>query len=177
MLDKKIEKALNSQLNAEMYSGYLYLAMAAWFNGMNLAGFVNWFKIQALEEQYHAMKFYAFIEGRGGRVTLDAIEKPPKGWKNPVDAFENVLSHERKVTGLINDLVALARDNKDFATENFLQWFVAEQVEEESNADELLQKVKLVEGNGHGMLMMNTELGQRMFKMPLDIGIGIMQAP
>jgi ferritin len=177
MLSEKMEKALNGQVNAEMYSSYLYLSMAAWFSTKNLAGFVNWFKIQALEELYHAMKIYAFIEERGGRVALDTIDKPPAEWDSAVAALENVYSHEQMVTGLINDLVTLSIGEKDHATNNFLQWFVKEQVEEEASAEDVLEKLKLVGEDGQGKFMMDRELAQRAFKIPPDIGIAMLTAP
>ena len=171
MLSKKMEKALNQQVNAEVYSSYLYLAMAAWFSEKNLAGFVNWFKTQALEELYHGMKIYNFIEERGGRPMLDKIDKPPAKWDSMIAVFENVYSHEQKVTGMINGLVDIAIKEKDHATNNFLQWFVAEQVEEEASADEALQKLILAGEHGSGMFMLDKEFGARIFNIPLDLGI------
>lgn len=161
MPSKKMEKALNKQINAEMYSAYLYAAMGAHFDSENLDGFANWMKAQAHEEMTHAMKFYAYIVETGGRVVFEAIEKPPVNFGKPEKIFDEVLKHERKVTKLINGLVALARDENDYATENFLQWFVAEQVEEEATADDILQKVKMIGEHPNGLFMMNAQLGQR----------------
>jgi ferritin len=161
MLSKKMEKALNKQINAEMYSAYLYAAMGAQFDAQSLDGLANWMKAQAQEEMVHAMKFYGYVVEAGGRVVFEAIEKPPTDFGKPEKVFEEVLKHERKVTKLINNLVALARDEKDYATDNFLQWFVAEQVEEEASADDILQKMKLVGDHPHGLFMMNTKLGER----------------
>ncbi|MFH1502799.1 MAG: ferritin [Candidatus Eisenbacteria bacterium] len=166
MLTKKMEKALNEQINAEIYSSYLYLSMAAWSEGEGLDGFGNWFKIQAQEELTHAMRFYAYVYGRGGRVRMTAIEGPKTEWKSALETFEDTLEHERKVTGLINKLVKLARDESDYATENMLQWFVAEQVEEEDTADRLRQKVELVGGKGHGLYLLDKELAVRVFTPP-----------
>ncbi len=163
MISKKIEKAINEQINAEMYSAYLYLSMAAYFEDINLSGFANWMQVQAQEEMSHAMKFYRYINERGGRVTLKKIDAPPQEWKNAVEVMEQVYDHEQKVTSLINDLVNLANEQKDHATSNMLQWFVAEQVEEEANADELLQQLKLIGGKGQGILMLDRELKQRTF--------------
>ncbi len=163
MISKKIEKALNNQVNAEMYSAYLYLSMAAYFEGINLGGFANWMQVQAQEEMSHAMKIYRYINERGGRVILKQIDSPPTEWKDTVEVMEQVYDHEQKVTSMINDLVNISTDEKDHATVNMLQWFVAEQVEEEANADELLQQLKLINGKGHGLLMLDRELKQRGF--------------
>ncbi len=173
MLNERVENALNKQVNAELYSSYLYLSMAAWFGSRNLVGFVNWMKIQALEELYHAMKIYSFIDERGGRITLEAVENPPAEWSSPEAVFEAVLGHEQKVTALINDLVTLSLEEKDHASNNFLQWFVAEQVEEESSADEILQKIKLAGNEGSGLFMIDQELAQRALTVPADIKLNI----
>jgi ferritin len=166
MLKENIQNALNQQVNAEMYSAYLYLAMSSYFESVNLKGFANWMQVQAQEEMVHAMKFYTYIFERGGRVTLSAIEAPPKQWESPLAVFESTLQHEKKVTGMINGLVDLATSEKDHATCNFLQWFVAEQVEEEASADGMVQKIKLV-GDAHGALfMLDKEFGQRVFTPP-----------
>lgn len=166
MIKGKIEKALNDQINAEMYSSYLYLSMSSYFSSINLNGFATWMRVQAQEELTHAMKFYDYVIERGGRVTVKAIEAPPAEWDSPLKVFEHVYTHEQKVTGLINDLVNLAIAEKDHATTAFLQWFVTEQVEEESSADEIVQKVKLVGDQGAGLLMLDQELGQRVFTPP-----------
>jgi ferritin len=163
MLSKKMEEALNEQINAEMYSAYLYLAMNAYFEDQNLSGFANWMYIQAQEEMTHAMKIYRFINDRGGRVMLKPIEGPKTEWEGPVKVMEEVYEHEQKVTSLIHNLVDLAREEKDHGTDNMLQWFVAEQVEEEANADEILQQVKMIDGKGHGILMLDRELSKRVF--------------
>jgi ferritin len=161
MLSSKMEKALNGQINAELYSSYLYLSMAACFEAANFAGMAQWMRAQAEEEKMHAMKFFDFIVDRGGRVTLTAIDAPETEWDSPLAAFEAAYAHEQKVTGLINDLVKLARSENDAATDTFLQWFVTEQVEEEKNADGIVQKLKMVKDAPHGLLMMDSELGQR----------------
>ncbi|BAW31318.1 MAG TPA: ferritin [Methanothermobacter sp.] len=168
MLSKRMEDALNRQLNAELYSAYLYLSMAAYYEASDLPGFANWMRVQAQEELTHAMKFFDYIIRRDGRVTLKAIEKPPDEWDSPVDVSTHVLEHERKVTGLINDLVDLALEEKDHATYNFLQWFVAEQVEEEESASELLRKVKMASESPAGILMVDNELGGRVFNPPTN---------
>lgn len=166
MIKENIQNELNKQINAEMYSAYLYLSMSAFFESIDLKGFANWLQVQAQEEMTHAMKFYNYVFERGGRVILSAIDAPPKQWASPLEVFEHTLQHEQKVTGLINSLVDLSADEKDHATYNFLQWFVAEQVEEESSANEMVQKLKLVAGEKGGLFMLDKDLGQRVFTPP-----------
>ncbi len=166
MLKDKMLKALNEQINAEMYSSYLYLAMEAYFQSISLTGFAAWMRSQVQEELFHAMKFYDFVFERGGLVTLQTIKKPDSSWKSPLDAFKNVLKHEEHVTSLINDLVDLSMAEKDHATLNFLQWFVAEQVEEEATAGEIVDKLKLIKNDTSGLFMMDAELGKRVFAPP-----------
>ena len=170
MISKKMEKALNGQVNAELYSSYLYLSMESWFKSKNLNGFANWMRVQAQEEMSHAMKFYDFIDERGGRIVLKAIDGPPTEWDSPLTVFETVYEHEQKVTGLINDLVDLSIKEKDHATNSFLQWFVSEQVEEEASADAAVQQLKMVEGAPGGMFMLDRELGRRVFTPPAAEG-------
>jgi ferritin len=161
MINSKIEKAINEQINAELYSSYLYLSMAAYFESINRNGFARWMETQAQEEVKHAMKFYKYVFEKGGRVTLKTIDSPPTEWKSPLDAYENAYTHETKVTGLIHDLVNLARAEKDIASENFLMWYVEEQVEEEASADEFVQKLKMVKDSPNGLFMLDKEAGQR----------------
>jgi ferritin len=172
MLDKEIEDALNGQINAEMYSAYLYLAMSAYFQSISLTGFSSWMRVQAQEEMVHAMKFYDFINERGGRVALKPIDAPQAEWESPLAAFEGAYSHEQKVTGLINELVELALKKRDHATNIFLQWFVSEQVEEEDSANEVVEKIKLVGEAQGGLFMLDRELGQRTFTPPADTSEG-----
>jgi ferritin len=161
MINAAMVKELNAQINAELYSAYLYLAMAAWFEADNWPGFAHWMKVQAKEEQEHAMKIYEYVNDRGGRVVLDAIEAPASKWKDAHAAFEAVLKHERHVTSLIHKLVAVADKLKDTATSIFLQWFVNEQVEEEKNADELVQILARIKGSPNGLFMLDRQLGKR----------------
>ncbi|MCH8118155.1 MAG: ferritin [Planctomycetes bacterium] len=170
MISEKMEEALNGQVNAELYSAYLYLSMESYFKSLNLNGFAGWMRVQTQEEVIHAMKIYDFINERGGRVILKAIEGPPTEWDSPLAVFEAVYVHEQKVTGLINDLVDLAIKEKDHATNTFLQWFVNEQVEEESSADEVVQQLKMMENAPGGMFMLDRELGQRVFTPPAAEG-------
>jgi len=166
MINEKIQASFNEQLNAELYSSYLYLSMSAYFETINLLGFANWMRCQAQEELVHAMKFYNFICERGGAVKLAAIDCPPTAWQSPLHAFEEAYRHEQKVTSLINDLVDLALKEKDHASNNFLQWFVAEQVEEEASADKVIQSLKLAGDQGGGLFMIDRELAQRVFTPP-----------
>ncbi len=160
-LSKKMEEALNKQVNAELFSSYLYLAMAADFEAKNLPGFAHWLKLQAKEENGHALKLYEYINDRRSRVTLAAIAAPPAEWATPLAAFEAVLAHEQKVTGLIHKLVELAAAEKDNATGIFLQWFVTEQVEEEKNADAIVAQLKMIGEAPHGLIMRDRALAQR----------------
>lgn len=166
MLKDKMLKALNGQINAEMYSSYLYLSMEAYFQSISLTGFASWMRGQVQEELFHSMKFYDFVFERGGQVALQAIKKPDSSWKNPLDAFKQVLKHEQLVTSLINDLVDLAIAEKDHATLNFLQWFVAEQVEEEASVGEIVDKLKLIKNDTSGLFLLDADLGKRVFTLP-----------
>lgn len=168
MSNKVLEKALNEQLNAELYSAYLYLSMSAYFSDVGLSGFANWMRVQAKEEQFHAMKFYDYINERGGRVLLPAIDAPQAEWASPLACIEAVLEHEKKVTALINNLVDLAIDERDHATNIFLQWFVTEQVEEEDSVNEVLNKLRLLNGEGNGMFILDKELSTRVFNAPAE---------
>ena len=170
MLSTKMENALNSQLNAEIYSAYLYLSMSAWCESIALKGFANWMRVQAQEEMVHAMKFYGYITQRGGAVKLRGIEAPPMEWESPLAVFEMTYDHEQKVSGLISHLVELADDEKDHMTHTLLQWFVNEQIEEEASANEIAQQLKLM-GDARGALfMIDRELAQRVFVPPPGMG-------
>jgi ferritin len=161
VIDGKMQEALNTHANAEFYSSYLYLSMSAYFHSLNLTGFAHWMRVQAREELAHAMKFYDHVLERGGTVTLQPVEGPPSRWDSPLAAFEDAYRHEQKVTGLINRLVDDAVQTKDHATNNFLQWFVSEQVEEEASVDAIVQKLKLVRDAPGGLFMIDHELGER----------------
>ena len=166
MLKKKMLDALNGQINAEMYSAYLYLSMESYFQSVSLTGFASWMRSQVQEELFHSMKFYDYVCERGGKVTLDAIDKPDDTWKTPLAAFKHILKHEQLVTSLINDLVELAIAEKDHASLNFLQWFVAEQVEEEASVGEIVDKLKLIKSDTSGLFLLDAELGKRVFTPP-----------
>jgi ferritin len=161
MLEDSIEEALNEQINAELYSEYVYLSMAAYYEDEGLPGFASWMRAQADEEHAHAMRIYDYVIERDGRVTMEGIDDPPTEWEGPTDAFETAYEHEVEISRMIDDLVALAREENDNATENMLQWFVAEQVEEEATAQEVLDKLRHVGDDGVGLLMVDQELGQR----------------
>ncbi len=161
MLSPKVLGALNAQLNAELFSSYLYLSMSAHFEAAALPGMAHWMRTQVQEEMLHAMKFYNFILERNGDVVLAEIDAPRTEWGSSVEVFEDTLEHEQKVTSLIHDLVGLAIEEKDRATENFLQWFVTEQVEEEASAQTILDQLKMVGDNGAALFMIDGQLAQR----------------
>ncbi|MBN1196126.1 MAG: ferritin [Candidatus Aminicenantes bacterium] len=161
MIKKTIQDALNQQINEELFSAYLYLAMAAQFSEMNLGGFSHWMEKQAQEELEHAMKFYHFINERGGRVELQAIKGPQKEWDSASRMMTESLAHEEHITECIHNLVELATREKDYATMNMLQWFVNEQVEEEAGVTEIVEKLKLIGERGQGLFMLDRELGAR----------------
>jgi len=165
MLTQRMQDALNRQCNRELFSAYLYLSMAAYFESLNLPGFTNWMKVQVQEEMFHALKFFDFITERDGRALMQDIEAPETEWDSPEAVFAHVLNHEQMVSSLINDLVDLSNDEKDHATNSFLKWFVDEQVEEEASATDVLQKIKLA-GDGAGLFMLDQQLGQRVFTPP-----------
>jgi len=161
MLSQKMVNELNKQINAELFSSYLYLSMAAYFEEENLNGFANWMKMQSHEEYEHAMKFYDYIVRVGGKVKLEGIEEPKESWNGFLNAFEEAYQHELKITKMINDLADLAVEEKDHATKLFLDWFVEEQVEEVTSVQEIIHKLKLIEDNKSALFMINRELGMR----------------
>lgn len=167
MLNEKMEKALNAQINAEFYSAYLYLSMAAYFEAESLSGFANWMRTQFQEEQFHAQKMFDYINERGGRVLLTQIQQPETEWDSILKVFEQTLLHEVQVSKLINDLIELSRNEEDNATYNFLQWYVSEQVEEEATVETILKKLKMIGNSGTGILMMDQEMMQRVFTPPI----------
>ncbi len=160
-LSKKMEEALNAQIQAELYSSYLYLAMSAHFEAVNLAGFAHWTKYQAKEELEHALKFFDYMNDRGARVKLQAIQQPPIEFKSTSDVFKQILEHEQKVTALINDLYRLAVKEDDPASQIMLQWYVTEQVEEEKTVGLIVEQLKLIEERGTAILFLDKQLGKR----------------
>ena len=166
MISAKLQEAINNQINAELWSAYLYLSMAMQFENSGMPGVANWFKIQFKEEQAHAEIFMNYLNQRDGRVILKAIDEVPTSWESPLEAFKATLEHERKVTALINNLYALAESENDYATRDRLAWFVTEQVEEEDNARQLIDKFTLIGNNGMGLYTLDRELATRVYTAP-----------
>lgn len=163
MLSKRMEDALNAQINAEFWSAYLYLSMSSNFAALGNPGFANWFSVQFKEEQDHAMIFIKYILSRGGKVTLKAIDNVQTEWATPLAAFEDTLAHEKKVTAMINNLYAMAEEEKDYATKSMLGWFIDEQVEEEETAQGYIDALKMIKDNGFGIYTLDKELGARTY--------------
>lgn len=166
MIKERVAKAINEQINHEFYSAYLYLSMNAHLESNNLSGFANWMNVQFQEEQFHALKLFNYLAERGGDVVLDTIEKPKHDWKNIIEIFEDTYEHEQLITSKINTLMDIALEESDHATVSFLKWYVDEQVEEEAAAESLLNQVKLINGEGHGLLMLDRELATRVYAPP-----------
>ncbi len=166
MITKKVEETINKQINAEFWSAYLYLSMSAYYASIGLSGFANWMRIQWQEEVAHALKFFDYLNERGGSPILAAIGDVPKKWDSPLLAFEEVQKHEQHVTALINSLMDVAIEEKDHATKSMLQWYIDEQVEEEANAQAIIDSLRLVGGKGDGLLLLDRELKLRVFVDP-----------
>ena len=163
MLTERMRQALNDQIQAEFFSAYLYLSMAAYFDSLGLAGMANWMMVQFHEEQAHALKIFRYVAERGGRVELRALAEPDRVWESPLAVFEAALAHERMISGRIADLAELAVSEKDHATHNMLQWFISEQVEEEAAADGIVSQLRLVGAQGPGLFMIDREMKARVF--------------
>ena len=161
MISKIMQEAINDQINKELFSSYLYLSMAAYFEDRNLSGFAHWMRVQEAEERVHAMKFYDFIVERGGKVTLKAIDAPKTEWKSTLEVAEEVAAHEAKVTASIYALYETALKEKDYPAQIMLQWFISEQVEEERNAADIVANLKLIEERGTAVLMLDHRLAKR----------------
>jgi len=166
MISKKMQDAFNDQIAAEFHSAYIYLAMSAYLESIDLPGCANWMRIQYQEELSHGEKFFDYIHERDGRAEVRAIDTPPMEWSSVLDVFEKAYAHEQKVTALIDNLVDVAREEKDRASEIFLQWFVTEQVEEEASVTAILQKLRMVGESRGGLFMVDRELGGRTFTPP-----------
>jgi len=160
-MNERVEKAFNDQINEELFSSYVYLAMAAHFEAMNLEGFANWMRHQAQEEVEHAMRLFTYINRRGGRVVLKAIGEPPVDFGSPLEAFQKALAHEQHITGTINALYEIALEEKDYPAQMELQWFIEEQVEEEENAGGVVELLKMAGDNKGALLILDRELGER----------------
>ncbi|MCD4806675.1 MAG: ferritin [Methanococcoides sp.] len=169
MISERMVKALNGQINKEMYSAHLYMAMSAYSSNIGLSGFANWFMVQYQEEMLHAMKFYNYIVDQGAKVELQAIEKPAKEFGTTLDMLNATLEHEKFITRSINDLVDLAIEEKDHATNIFLQWYITEQIEEEGNDNEIIDKLKLAGEEGNGLFMIDKDLAARVFNPPVNV--------
>lgn len=163
MLNQKIEEALNAQINAEMWSAYLYLSMAAYCHSQGNPGMGKWFEVQFQEEQDHAKIFFNYVISRGGNVILKPIEAVPTAWNTILEVFESTLEHEQKVTALINNLFAITAAENDYATQSMLKWFIDEQVEEEETAQNIIDNLKMIKDNGYGLYMLDKELGARVY--------------
>jgi ferritin len=160
-MKQKIEDAFNKHLNAEAFSAYLYLSMSAYFESINMKGMAHWMRFQSDEETMHEMKFFEYIHSRGGKVVLDQINAPQTEWESPLAAFEAAYGHEQMISEKINKLVDLSLEQSDHASNAFLQWFVTEQVEEEESVLEIVDQLKLIEGDRGALFMLDRELGQR----------------
>jgi len=165
-MNSKVHELLNQQINKEFYSAYLYLDFSNYFKAKGLDGFANWYLIQAQEERDHAMLFYTYLQNESMPVTLEAIAKPDKVFNNNMDVLEAGLEHEKYVTSLINDIYSAAYDVKDFRTMQFLDWFVKEQGEEETNANDLISKMELFGSDPKSLYMLNQELSARVYSAP-----------
>ncbi len=166
MLTKKIYTALNKHMNTELYSAYLYLNMSSAANAMGFKGAAHWFNVQYMEEMVHFQKFYDYINSQGDQAVIGQMAAPGSKFKSLLNLLEETLKHEQFITGCINDLTELATDEKDHASRIFLQWFITEQIEEEENDREIIGKLKLIGDNGYGLLMLDNELGTRVFTPP-----------
>lgn len=169
MISQKLQDAINAQINKELYSEYLYLSMGAYCKALDLDGFANFFTVQTQEEHFHAMKMYNYVLETGGKISLKAIAEPPNDFKSVLDTFEQTYEHEKFVTKSINNLMDLALKENDHATSSFLKWFIDEQVEEEASVSRILNRVKLVGGEGQGLLMIDAELAARVFTPPAAV--------
>ncbi|MFN2160419.1 MAG: ferritin [Anaerolineales bacterium] len=161
MFNEKVMDAMNEQIKNELYSAYIYLSMAAHFEAVNLPGFAHWMRMQSNEEVEHAMKFFDFINERGGRVELKAIDQPPIEWGSPLEIFETALGHEQKVTGMINNIFETAVQEKDYPSQIMLQWFIDEQVEEEKSAGEIVETLKMFGEKDTVIMLLDRQLGER----------------
>lgn len=168
MIKEKIQDAINQQINKEFYSAYLYLSMSAYADSIGLKGFAQWLMVQYQEEMDHAMRFFKYLQDRGGKIALESIRKPKIEWDSILEVFKDGLEHEQCVTKSINELMDLAMSKKDYATVNMLQWFVNEQVEEEASFSEVLDKLKLIDGDKKALLLLDKDLGQRVYTPPLE---------
>ncbi len=163
MINERVVTAINEQIKNEIESAYLYLSMAAYFHDKSLDGMAHWMRCQTHEEFAHAMKFYNFIIDRGAEIKLKDVAQLKTKWSSPLDAWKEAFNHEQKITGNINDLIAIAREEKDYASEPLLAWFSEEQVEEEANTSKVVEQLEIIENDKTGLLLIDRELGSRVF--------------
>ena len=173
MISEKMATAINDQMIREIYSAYLYMSMSNFSSNLGLKGFANWLMVQYHEEMFHAMKMYEYLQSRGCEIKLTQIDEPPAKWESPLDMFEKVLEHERKVTAWINELMEIAIEEKDHASRIFLQWYVTEQIEEEENDNDIIAPLKLIGDNAQGLMMLDKELAARIATVPTDFSKGV----
>lgn len=174
MLNKKIEKAINTQINVEMWSAYLYLSMAAYCHSIGQTGMARWYEVQFKEEQDHAKILFNYVIQRNGRVLLSAIDTVPTEWKSILDVFESTLEHEQEITAMINNLFALTTQENDYATQSMLKWFIDEQVEEEENAQTIIDNLNIIKDNGFGIYTLDKELGARAYTQAAPLANSIL---
>ena len=173
MITEKMATAINDQMIREMYSAYLYMSMSNFSNSLGLKGFANWLIVQYHEEMFHAMKMYEYLQSQGSEIKLKQIDEPQAQWESPLDMFEKVLEHEQKVTKWINELMDLAVEEKDHASQIFLQWYVTEQIEEEENDNDIIAPLKLIGDNPQGLMMLDKDLAARIATVPTDFSKGV----
>ena len=166
MLPERINNTFNDQIREELFSSYLYLSMHNYCESIGLKGFANWMKVQAQEELFHAIKLQDYINERGGRVTLLAIEQPKTEWNSIEEVMEETYKHEQHITSCFNRIMDLAIEEKDYASHSIIRWYIDEQVEEESSVEDILNRMKLMENSKHGLFMLDRDLGQRTFTWP-----------
>ena len=171
MQNEKMIQAVNDQVNKELFSAYFYLAMQAYFSSLNLDGFANYFRVQVQEERDHALGFFNYLNKIGGKITFAEIQKPQSEFSSPQEVFELALKHEQYVTQSIYSLMNIAREIQDHTTEIFLQWYITEQAEEEENMGRVLNKLKLIKGDGAGLFMIDSELAQRIYTLAVIPGV------
>ena len=166
MINEKMQGAMNEQIKNEFFSAYLYLSMAAYFHRIGFDGMAQWMRVQSMEEQVHAMKLFDHINDREGNIQLLALDQPPVEWASPLDAMKAAYKHEHLITGKINDLMKLAHETSDYAAMPLLNWFVDEQIEEESSTAKPVQQLEMIGKDGNGLMMLDREMGTRVFTMP-----------
>lgn len=169
MISKKLQDAINVQINKELFSEYLYISMQAWFANQNLDGFATWMDVQGQEERFHAMRFFNYLIARGGKVELKPIAGPTVDFKSPLAVFKAALEHEQAMSKSINELMEVAIKEKDHSARGMLQWYVNEQVEEEASVDKVIHHLEMVKDDPHAIFMLDNQLGTRVFIPPVIV--------